>query len=370
MTGLPLGAAGRANEPPPPGAPGPPPPFLSVLVPAYRRRQFLQSAVQSVLDQTISKGDVEIIVLKDFADPTLDAWLGGLGPSVRTVTEDMALIGQMLVRGLALARGEVICLLEDDDRFRPVKLERVAELFRHDPRLGFVRNSYDGIDVRGAPLPSWEGFRPQPPKSVSWGPGRDRLSIPWLYRYGGYINLSSMSMRASVARRWASWIERLPASSDVVLFVLAVASDVTVRVESNRWNEYRVHPSTSHPVLAPGNDPLDLKDVQRSLEAAEVLRGAVAPPRGNRDARRVAESFRLESAVVEFLLDRAGRLSLGDWFRFAPWWIRRRQLYLLRLWFYCVYRRVLPERAVRAYRARRHGDLLRSAVAPSPGSPP
>ncbi len=365
-----VGSTGETPSRSPAQIPGSRPPYLSVLVTAYRRRQFLQSAVQSVLDQRFPQGEVEIIVLKDFPDDALDTWLGSLGPSVRTVTADMPLIGQMLVRGLALARGEVTCFLEDDDRFRPMKLEGTAQLFRQDPTLGYVRNSYDAIDAQGAPMPSWEGFRPQPPRSASWGPGRDPLSIPWLYRYGGYINLSAMSMRTPVARRWTSWIERLPASSDVALFILALASDVTVRIDSNRWNEYRVHPSTSHPVLAPGNDPLDLKDVQRSLAAAEVLRGAVAAPRGNLDARRVGESFRLESAVVAFLLDRAGRLSFADWLRFAPWGIRRRQWYLLHLWLYCAYRRMLPERAVVAYRARRHGDLRRSAVASPPRSPP
>jgi hypothetical protein len=363
----------RGVDAPVAGIPPPPGPFLTVLVTAYRRKNYLRAAVQSVLEQTIPRDQVEIVVFKDFADPDLDAWLGSLGPSVRTVTEDLPLIGQMLVRGLELAHGSVVCFLEDDDRFRPTKLENIAELFRGDPGLGYVRNSYDAIDAQGTPMPSWEGFRPQPPRTVTWGPGRERVSIPWLYRYGGYINLSTMSLRTSVGRRWAPWLRRLPASSDVVLFILALASDVAVRIDSNRWNEYRVHPSTSHPVLASGNEALDLRDVQRSLAAAEVLRAALTQTQvpANRVSRLIGESFRLESVVVEFLLDRAGHLSFNDWLRFAPWFARRRQPYLASLWFYCIYRWLLPERAVLAYRARRHGDLRRSAVPEtSPGGTP
>jgi len=338
------------------------PPFFTVVITAYRRRTFLRESVQSVLDQTFPSTSVEVVVVKDFADGPIDDWLESLRPKVRVVTEDLPLIGQMLARGLELARGEVTCFLEDDDRFRPGKLAGLYELYRPSADLQFVRNAYDAIDENGAPLASWERFRPQAPHAVTWGPASGRVDLPWLYRYGGYVNLSTMSIRTALARRGSSWIRQLPASSDVALFLWALGSTGSVRVGNERWNEYRVHPSTSHPVLAAGNEALDVRDVQRTLVAARVTQEALAQVPGTDRARPMAAAFRLESATVAFLLERSARLSFADWLRFAPWFARRRQKYLAGLWAYCLYRWLLPDRAIRSYRARRHGDLRRAAT--------
>ncbi|MGI0130673.1 MAG: glycosyltransferase family 2 protein [Thermoplasmata archaeon] len=360
-----------SGRPPPSGGPASvgPGPYFSVLVTAYRRRTFVREAVQSVLDQSVPRSDVEVIVIKDFTDAELDGWLAGLGPSVQTVTEDLPRIGQMLVRGLSRARGEVFCFLDDDDRFRPMKLEGLRALFGADRTLGLVRNSYDAIDFDGRPIPSWERFRPQPPDAATWGPGHEDVRFPWLYRFGGYVNESTISVRTSVARPWSEWLDRVTASCDIALFTVALASGVGVRVEPARWNDYRVHASTSHPAIVDGNEALDLRDVQRSLATAEVLRAAVASAPGHPAAVRMSESFRLESAAVAFLLDPGARFSFGDWLRFARTILWRRQAYLGTLWVYCLRRWFRPRATVRAYRARRHGDLRRSATAASGGSP-
>jgi len=346
------------------------PPFFSVVVTAYRRRNYLRGAVQSVLDQTAPRSEFEVIVVKDFADPEIDPWLAGLGPAVRSVTEDLPLVGQMLARGVDLARGEVVCFLDDDDRFRPEKLVGLLALFRGDPTLGLVRNSYRAIDPDGRELPSWERFRPQAPTSATWGPGRGRVSFPWLHRYGGYVNISTMAIRTSVARRWLPWLSRVPASTDVVLFTLALASDVGVRVERARLSEYRVHASTSHPAIAEPAAPPDLREFHRSFESTQLLRAAVASAPGHPAAARLSESWRLETTTVVFLLDPNARLSPADWVRLGISALRRRQAYLVTIWFYCIYRWIAPARATRAYRARRHGELQRTAATAAPVGQP
>ncbi|MGI0129445.1 MAG: glycosyltransferase family A protein, partial [Thermoplasmata archaeon] len=334
------------------------------------RRTYLRGAVESVLSQTLPRSDYETVVLKDFADPEIDAWLRTLGPSVRNVTEELPEVGQMLARGAALARGEVICFLDDDDRFRPEKLAGLRALFRDDPTLGLVRNAYDPVDSDGRPLPSWQRFRPQPPTSATWGPGHGRVAFPWLHRYGGYVNLSSMAIRTGLARRWTRWLEQVPASTDVVLFTLALASAVGVRVDSARWTEYRVHSSTSHPTIADLGDPAYLREFRRSLASASLLRSAVASVAPPPDATRLSDSWWLETATVVFLLDPSARLAPADWVRLAVSAFRRRQAYLGTMWLYCLYRWVRPLEAARAYGARRSEELRRSAGrASTPGGP-
>lgn len=343
------------------------PPFLSVVVMAYRRKTFLQGAIESVLHQTLPRPEFEVIVIKDFADSQIDTWLAGLGPSVRVVTEDLPLVGQMLARGIELARGEVVCFLDDDDRFKPEKLVRLRALFLEDPMLGFVRNAYEAIDIDGKRLPVWERYRPQIPSSVTWGPGYRRVSYAWLHRYGAYVNVSSMAIRTSVARRWTAWLVRVPASQDVVLFTLALASDVGVRIESSPWTQYRVHASTSHPAISPIAGNPDARDFGRALETTKVLSAAVSAGPRHPAAFAVSEMWRVETTAVLFLLDPAARLSVGDWARLGVSAFRRRQAYLLTIWVYCFYRWTDPAGASRSYQARRQRELRRTA---SPGRPP
>ncbi|MGC8544043.1 MAG: glycosyltransferase, partial [Vulcanisaeta sp.] len=47
-------------------------PFISVVITAYNRREFLKYAVKSVINQTLDKSLYEIIVVKNFRDPEVD----------------------------------------------------------------------------------------------------------------------------------------------------------------------------------------------------------------------------------------------------------------------------------------------------------
>jgi len=50
-------------------------PYISVVVTAYDRKKYLLGAVQSALNQTISKDLYEVIVVKNFRDETIDRQL-------------------------------------------------------------------------------------------------------------------------------------------------------------------------------------------------------------------------------------------------------------------------------------------------------
>lgn len=337
-------------------------PYITVVVTAYRRKRYLRDAVRSAIDQTLDRSKYEIIVLKDFADPEIDGWLAGLSPPVRVVTEDIPVLGAMAARGFELARGEVVSLLDDDDRYRRPKLQGVYDLFQRDPRLVYVRNSCEGIDADGQPVPSWRQYRPQPPTSRTIDLAQDgEHSLPWVQRYGGHLNGSTMSLRAAYFRPFLRWLRQSPAAPDLLLFTAAALSRGTLRVEASVWNDYRVHVSTSHPGIREGGEALDLYDVRRSNVTAEAMRDMVSGYPDRILAQRFAEAFRLEIAISTFNLDPNGHLRPQDWVRFgrAIWW--RRQQYLLLPWAYCIFRILRPSAAIASYRRYRFGELRKAA---------
>ncbi|MFI5413027.1 MAG: glycosyltransferase family 2 protein [Candidatus Lutacidiplasmatales archaeon] len=350
-----------------PDEPQPPPsrtgPFISVVVTAYRRRQYLLEAVRSIVATTLDPSVYEIVVVKDYADASIDSELSHLGPQVRLITIDLPRMGDSLARGIAEARGDVIAFLEDDDRFLPGKLEAVAERFRSDSHLGFLRHAYRAIDADGRPLSSWESFRPTPPAARDFDPTKDRAGdLPWVFRYAPNVNLSAMALRAEVVRPHMDDLRLVTAALDSFLFLAALVSERTLRVEPGPWSEYRVHASLSHSAIADGSEQRDLGDTARSLPTARVMAGVLARRPGHSLARRFTEAFRLEVEVNIFLLDPSARLSVGDWIRFLGSAASRRQKYLLVPWIFCLYRWLAPEVAVRAYRKRRTRTLRVAAA--------
>jgi glycosyltransferase involved in cell wall biosynthesis len=337
-------------------------PFVSVIITAYRRRTFVREAVQSVLDQDLERSLFEVVVLKDFVDPEIDAFLAAGSPTVRVHTEDLARMGEMISKGVELARGEVVAFLEDDDRYRPGKLRGIRELFERSADLGFVRNSYVGIDPDGRPLPSWEQLRPQPPRSRALAPNaRGSADLRFVFRYGVHINLSTMAIRRDLVWPWIARLREVPASPDLFVFVLAAIGGRPMQVEARRWNEYRVHASTSHAALTEGNEARDLADTVRSEATARVMGRVVAEARGHRMADRFVACFEREVAVTRYLLDPAVRGFVRGWFGFLRTALWRRQRYLAALAVFAVYRAVSPARAIRAYRRWRFGALRHAA---------
>jgi hypothetical protein len=341
-------------------------PFVSVVVTAYRRRRFLVGAVESILAQGIDRSLYEILVFKDFADPEIDDWLRTRDAEVRVVTKDLPRIGEMLAKGIELARGEVVCFLDDDDRFAPGKLTGIIGAFRGNPEVGLMRNSYSAIDADDKRLAQWDRFRPQTPTSFEIDPrSRSMRAFPAIYRYSAAINISTLTIRRRFALPWLEIFKEDTASQDHFVFLMGLVSDAKIRVEASRWNLYRVHTSTSHPNVGTVDPAGEIRDLDRSRSSGATMQKLADQVPQRLIAQRFVRTFVLEATVTQFLLDPKSHLSIGEWGAFVRTilWCRRR--YLLVPAVYCLYRWIAPKSAIASYRARRHGTLQAVAMAPS-----
>ena len=50
-------------------------PFISVIILAYTRKDFLFDAIKSAINQTLNRNLYEIIVIKNFQDETIDDFI-------------------------------------------------------------------------------------------------------------------------------------------------------------------------------------------------------------------------------------------------------------------------------------------------------
>ena len=122
-------------------------PFISVIITAYNRREYLKYAVKSVINQTLDKSLYEIIVVKNFRDPEVDRIVeSNRGKIIDAGNE---IIGKYITRGINEAEGEIIAFLDDDDAYHSRKLERVFKVFSENENLDYYHHNVIPINKNG-----------------------------------------------------------------------------------------------------------------------------------------------------------------------------------------------------------------------------
>lgn len=109
---------------------------VSVIIPSYNYGRFIAEAIGSALGQSLAPA--EIIVVDDgSADDTAEI-VAGFGDAVRYIRQENSGVCVARNRGVAESSGELIAFLDADDIWEPTKLEKQAELFGRDGRIGLV----------------------------------------------------------------------------------------------------------------------------------------------------------------------------------------------------------------------------------------
>ena len=102
-------------------------PRISVVMPAYNHERFVGAAVESVLKQTA--GDLELIVIDDGSTDRTGAVVQGFkDPRVRYVHQANADAYNAINRGLHMATGAFVAILNSDDVYALNRFERLLEV--------------------------------------------------------------------------------------------------------------------------------------------------------------------------------------------------------------------------------------------------
>lgn len=99
-------------------------PLISVIIPAYNHQRFIGAAVDSVLGQTVD--DLELIVIDDGStDRTGEIVKGYHDPRLIYLYQDNQDAFNTINRGLGMARGQYISILNSDDVYELTRCERL-----------------------------------------------------------------------------------------------------------------------------------------------------------------------------------------------------------------------------------------------------
>jgi len=146
-------------------------PHISVIVTAYKRRQYLYNALLSLKAQTLSRNKYEVIVVKDFEDPQIDNLIKEMG--WKSIYSNEEYQGRMYLNGLKEADGDIITFLDDDDTYMPNRLEYVHNVFRQNPDIGYLQHSHIHLDTNGKVVHEFEkdasrNLIPQSELKLTW----------------------------------------------------------------------------------------------------------------------------------------------------------------------------------------------------------
>lgn len=277
---------------------------VSVVIPCFNAAEFVETAVRSVLAQTLA--DLECLVIDDCSTdgtPTVLARLAAEDPRVRVVTLP-ANAGPSAARnaGIDGARGEWIALLDADDAYLPHRLERlVAAAVTRDADMmadnQIVVDYSDGRDL-GRAFKSAGGRHSF---EIDLGYFLEH-SIPVRGEYSlGY--LKPIMRRAFLNRHALRYDQRYTVGEDFLLYVDALRHGARFHVLDEAFYLYRRRPAS---LTRSGGWTLRvLAGMSR-----EILdrHGPSLPPAGRR-ALAERHSIMMRRARA---LDLAGRVRAGD----------------------------------------------------------
>ena len=111
-------------------------PKFTVVIPTYNQADFLQGALQCLMDQTFR--DFEVLVINNYSDDrTLEVVSAAGDPRIKaTDFRNNGVIAASRNVGIKSAKGRYIAFLDSDDIWRPNKLEVVSQIIDDEPDAG------------------------------------------------------------------------------------------------------------------------------------------------------------------------------------------------------------------------------------------
>ena len=116
-------------------------PIFSVIIPLYNKAKYINSALDSVLSQSIQ--DFEIIVIGgNSTDGSDDIVLNYSDSRIKFVHESGIGVSSARNQGIGMSRGNLIAFLDADDEWFPNYLETILRMRYRYPHAGIYSTDY------------------------------------------------------------------------------------------------------------------------------------------------------------------------------------------------------------------------------------
>ena len=137
-------------------------PLLSVIIPLYNHEKFIGQAIQSVLDQIYQSW--ELIIIDDGStDRSFEKACVYTDKRIDIYRQENAGAHQAINRGLAMAKGDYLAILNSDDIYEPQRFERMIRYMEEHKEIGFACTYLSVINEKGKLLGIKKGWKNMEP---------------------------------------------------------------------------------------------------------------------------------------------------------------------------------------------------------------
>lgn len=203
--------------------------MISVITPVLNGERFIEACIQVVIDQACPDAE-HIVVDGGSQDRTVEIiqWHALKYPHIRWISEPDRGQSDALNKGIGLARGSILSILNVDDYYEPDVLNRISEIFTSLPEPSLLVGNCNVWDDRGD---LWYVNKPSHLKLTDLLLGWDVHPHP--------VNPSAYFYHASLHNKIGRYKEDMQVGQDLP-FLLSAVQVATVKYVDDVWGNYRM----------------------------------------------------------------------------------------------------------------------------------
>ncbi len=203
-------------------------PTVSVIIPSFNHRAYLQECVDSALLQV--PAPLQVIVVDDGSSDGSLPLLQSYGSRITLLQQTRARQARARNAALAVAQGDLVAMLDSDDRYRPGRLAAAVAAFQADEQACVVWSNYRSIDAAGGLICSH--------RHASAGADFRRTLIA-----GNPICNATVTVRRRALLAIGGFDERFPRACDGAACYQLAARGLRFVHLAGEWVDYRRHGS-------------------------------------------------------------------------------------------------------------------------------
>lgn len=123
-------------------------PLVSVIIPSYNHQKFVGKAIESVLNQTYDR--FELIIIDDGSkDNSPDVIRKYQDTRITFIEQENRGAHTTINRGLEMAQGDYLCILNSDDEFHQDRIKKMVDLLMKVENPGLACSYIKVVDAQG-----------------------------------------------------------------------------------------------------------------------------------------------------------------------------------------------------------------------------
>lgn len=220
-------------------------PLVSVIIPTYNCENYILETINCILGQDYPA--IELIVVDDGSTDKTQEIIESFGAKVKLLKQQNSGVCKSRNRGISVASGQFICLMDHDDYWFPNKISAQLKCFEDYPEAGVVYSSFTlwHADIQGK--------FPNPDNFTSSASGIDKEYSGWIYHLlllDCWVLTSTAMFRSEVFHECGNFDEKLPFSEDWDLWLRISRSYQFLKI-NNITTLYRQHKNQGNKVVRP-----------------------------------------------------------------------------------------------------------------------